>query len=386
MQKKFFLFLVFLSVFFLPALFLHGSSVHAAGYKVYGAGYNYPAPLFRASLSLSAEKSSLSAGWVKYYYTRSRLSLISTAISGLSVIGSTATITGSGAVNGIAGYTFTATIIDGSPDKMSIEVRKPDGNLYFKDPSDGSARTIAGGNFIIEFISSTWTGSGADNFASNPANWSGNVVPSEGDNVVFDNTSTKDCIWDLNMTIASLNINSGYTGTVALSSNLTVTGDITIASGTFNGSASTITVKGNWSNSGIFTPSASTVILNGANQTISGSTTFYNLFKVATSADTLYFQSSSTQKILNSLILNGADGGLLSLRGTSQGGYWYLDAQGTRSIVFADIMDLYNINSTKIITAYSVNSGNNINISFGGSECARLGDKLVIKDFWTKTC
>jgi len=57
---------------------------------------------------------------------------------------------------------------------------------------------------------------------------------------------------------------------------------MTIASGTtFNGGSATITVAGNWSNSGTFTSGSSTVIFNGASgiQTISksGGETFYNI-------------------------------------------------------------------------------------------------------------
>jgi len=69
----------------------------------------------------------------------------------------------------------------------------------------------------------TWTGSGTDNLASNPANWSGNTKPQYGDNVVFDGTSTKDCTWDLTVSLASLSINTGYTGKVTLSSSSTLT-------------------------------------------------------------------------------------------------------------------------------------------------------------------
>ncbi len=68
----------------------------------------------------------------------------------------------------------------------------------------------------------TWTGGGADNLASNPANWSGNSVPQYGDDVLFDSTS-KDCTWDISVTLASLNIKSGYTGKVTKISGITLT-------------------------------------------------------------------------------------------------------------------------------------------------------------------
>ena len=62
-----------------------------------------------------------------------------------------------------------------------------------------------------------------------------------------------------------------------------ITGNITIASGTTldaSGSNYGISLAGNWSNSGTFTPQNGTVTFNGsAAQTISGTNTFYNLIE-----------------------------------------------------------------------------------------------------------
>ena len=78
----------------------------------------------------------------------------------------------------------------------------------------------------------TWTGGGADNLVSNPANWSGGIVPQNGDEVVFDATSSKDCTWDIYVVPASLTLDSGYTGAVTLNLDLTVTGNVIISGGT----------------------------------------------------------------------------------------------------------------------------------------------------------
>ena len=80
----------------------------------------------------------------------------------------------------------------------------------------------------------TWSGGGADNLASNTANWSGNALPQDGDDVVFDSTSTKDCTWDIYVTPLSLTLDAAYTGTITLNRELTVTGDAVITGGTFN--------------------------------------------------------------------------------------------------------------------------------------------------------
>jgi len=57
-------------------------------------------------------------------------------------------------------------------------------------------------------------------------------VPKDGDDVVFDGTSTKDCTWDIYIMPASLTLDSGYSGAVTLNMDLTVTGNVIISGGT----------------------------------------------------------------------------------------------------------------------------------------------------------
>jgi hypothetical protein len=169
-----------------------------------------------------------------------------------------------------------------------------------------------------------WTGGGTDNLASNPDNWSRSIVPQNGDDVAFDSTSTKDCAWDISVAPTIFSLNSGYTGTVTLNTDLEITGNLTITEGALNlndknlnvdgyirinsngnlyTTSSTITLKGDWINRGNFVSGTSTVMLNGTNQTIYGNNTFYNLIKAVTSADTLYFEAGSIQTIINNLTL-----------------------------------------------------------------------------------
>ncbi len=112
---------------------------------VSGAAYNYPgAPGFRASLSLGVNASSLGTSWLKYSYQRMLFS--STSITGMSAAGGTATVTGVGKVNNIAGCSFTATVIDGSPDKMGIVIT-PGGacTTSYSAPS----QAISSGNYSV---------------------------------------------------------------------------------------------------------------------------------------------------------------------------------------------------------------------------------------------
>jgi hypothetical protein len=109
----------------------------------------------------------------------------------------------------------------------------------------------------------------------------------------------------------NLTINdSGQTAT--LGGITTVNKALTISSGELNTNASNnygLTVKGDWSNSGTFTPNSGLVTFNGlSNQTISGPNNFFNL--AITGGDrTVYFQSGVPQTIL----ANGS----LTLAGTS---------------------------------------------------------------------
>ncbi|MBI5409475.1 MAG: hypothetical protein HZA14_08925 [Nitrospirae bacterium] len=118
---------------------------------VSGSGYNYPEPNYRANMSMNVNSSSPGTSWLRYYYTKNRLNLVSSSITGVSGAGWTATITGVGTVvkttNGVTtttpGCTFTARVTEGGPDAFGIEIRKPDGTPYYSD----GLRTVSGGNY-----------------------------------------------------------------------------------------------------------------------------------------------------------------------------------------------------------------------------------------------
>jgi hypothetical protein len=288
----------------------------------------------------------------------------------------------------------------------------------------GTVTLSSGSNLnIVKTIK--WTGNALNNDenASNPDNWSGGVVPQNGDNIVFDDTTQRNCTWDIDSKPGFLSL-IGYTGSITLSKPLAVSGSLIINSGTLSlnnynldvdghirigsdgtldASSSpfvTITIKGDWVKYGNFIPGFSTVSLAGINQTLYGSTTFYNLIKIVTTAesDSLYFEAGETQAIINNLTLQGADGNLLLLRSTKDGQLspeWYIDPQGTRNISFADVKDMYNRNYTIVIfvpASNVVNSGNNSGLSFSGSECVCLpplwqgGVSGGFENDWRATC
>lgn len=162
------------------------------------------------------------------------------------------------------------------------------------------------------------------------------------------------------------------TGNVTLEDNLNLSGNLTIETGgTLNTSASDfdITLAGNWTNNGTFTPQEGTVTLNGTGQSINGDNTFFNLSKVATGTDTLTFEANMTQTITNSWTAQGNSIiNLLSLVSSIPATQWMIDPQGGRNILHLNVTDSNNINATQIkaggATANIMDSGNNTGWDF----------------------
>ncbi|MDA8240480.1 MAG: PKD domain-containing protein [Nitrospiraceae bacterium] len=77
--------------------------------------------------------------------------------------------------------------------------------------------------FSSPAYSATWNGGGADDLASTPENWTGSLLPSAADTILFDGTSSKGCTWDFSETFIALAINGDYAGTVTIDPNSTLT-------------------------------------------------------------------------------------------------------------------------------------------------------------------
>ncbi len=104
--------------------------------RVTGTASNSPeTAIYRASLTVDVTGGNSPVGSLRYYYGRLRLNLVSQQIDSLSVAGTTATITGAGAVNGTPGHTFVTTVNAGSPDSFGIQIRRPNGSILFSAPS-----------------------------------------------------------------------------------------------------------------------------------------------------------------------------------------------------------------------------------------------------------
>jgi hypothetical protein len=122
----------------------------------------------------------------------------------------------------------------------------------------------------------TWVGGGVDTNWSTAANWSTNSVPTTTDIVVFDGTTTTNAIIDAGFggTVAGVQINSGYTGSITPNRSLTVNGDFVMATGTggtFLGSANVIDINGNFTMSnGTFWASSATTSISGSFRPMGG--------------------------------------------------------------------------------------------------------------------
>jgi hypothetical protein len=153
---------------------------------------------------------------------------------------------------------------------------------------------------------------------------------------------------------------SGATIDFSIYSPFIIQNQFILSSGTFTAPA-VMSVSTNFAHTGgTFNHNNGTVILDGtADQIISGSTTFYNLIKSDSASDVLKFTDGTTQTILGNLTLKGAKGSLLSLRSTTGGAQWGIDAQGSRDLQYLDVQDGNNINGNLMSATNSVDSGNN---------------------------
>ena len=119
----------------------------ASSFKISGGAYFCPEiSTYKASFSTDVTGPSLPSGWLKYYYGRTRMNFVSTGITDASISGNTVTISGTGSINNVPGYTFTATATNGTPDRFGIVIRKPDGSTHY---SAGPFNTT-GGDLILQ--------------------------------------------------------------------------------------------------------------------------------------------------------------------------------------------------------------------------------------------
>lgn len=197
---------------------------------------------------------------------------------------------------------------------------------------------------------------------------------------------------------------NGVGGTFQLGDNLTLgaTRALTVTNGTFDAnnhnvdcgsvSSSNSNVRsilmgsGTWTvrNSGTawttatatnltFNAGTSTLVLADTNnRTINTNVTFYNLSCVVATARTLTFTDGTAPGASNSLTLQGASGQLLTLAGSSTGG-WSIGVPSTQSLGYLSVSRSTATGNTAAAGLTSTDGGNNTNWTFGSSSAIGLG-------------
>jgi len=219
-------------------------------------------------------------------------------------------------------------------------------------------------------IIGNWTNSGTLNAGTSTVNFkaaSGTQTLNSG------GAASADAFYDLTHNAA---------GTVQLNSNaVLVNENFTNSSGTFNANSLNMTVDNNWDNAATFTPGTGTVTLGGTNQTVLGSTSFYNFSKVVSSGGpyTLFFDSSGTQDFTGSLTMQGNASDNLDIRSTTGGTYADIALTPGRpqSINDVDVQDsdagTSPAQETLVGRGNSNNSGHNMNWTFGNTTITWTG-------------
>ncbi len=167
---------------------------------------------------------------------------------------------------------------------------------------------------------------------------------------------------------------------------ITINGNLS-NSGSYTASSATTTVAADFSNSGTFTAAGGTVLLNGINQNITGTTTFFNLTKTVATADTLFFSVGSTTTVTGSATLQGASGQPLSLLSITPGSRWNFNigSSATKSFSFLNVIDSDASGSAaakKPLIAQpsnSTDSGNNVDW-FGLPSISVIKSSTLISD------
>jgi len=134
----------------------------------------------------------------------------------------------------------------------------------------------------------TWDGGGLTNNWSDGDNWSAGSPPASGDDVIFDATSSKECIVDITPPTVTLSILASFTGTVTGAAKMGVA-SWSQAGGIFAGGAGSVSVAGAMTLSGgVFTAPGTASVYVGGNVTVSGGTAYQG-------SGTVYVAGSYTQ-------------------------------------------------------------------------------------------
>lgn len=230
-----------------------------------------------------------------------------------------------------------------------------------------------GGKIAFTYTSKSYNGTvtaygGSDSAGDNDLRRAGAGTVYDNGALTVDNNSKASTRQTRLPASSYTNFTLSNTGQVTLAGNVSATGNVSIGSGTtLIPSTYTLNVGGNFSNSGTFTAGTSTVNFNtvGTTSTVSGSTTFYNL-SCTTTGKNITFTAGTTQTVSNTFTLTGSSGSYITLRSSSNGSYWNINPQSTRSVSYVDVKDSNNTNVTALTATNTIDSGHNNNWTITG--------------------
>jgi transposase-like protein len=177
------------------------------------------------------------------------------------------------------------------------------------------------------------------------------------------------------------------------SADVTILTDLTIGSDRILSAYSgTLTLLGDLINLGTFVPNSGTVALAAleqTSQTITGSTSFYNLNFSSQKNRVLRIGAGDTVGIVSggTLAATGSScSGMAVFRSTVPGSEYFLNNQGAVSLTYADVEDM-TASGNQTILDNSVNSGHNSGLSFGPSACLGVSEteEATAQSFQRKT-
>ncbi len=213
----------------------------------------------------------------------------------------------------------------------------------------------------------TWGGGGSTNNWTECANWVGGVCPNSGDDIVFNTTSTKDSTIDASATstVASISINTGYTGTLVQQRDMTITGSFSQAAGTFLEQTYSLSISSGYSmTGGTIYAGVSTTTLSGASSSFTQSAGTFNAsstkavhFNTSASGQSTSFSCVGTFPGVVSIGITGSDNFTLGSGCTAS------TSPTTSTAANVIVSGTLNFGSAVSVGYFSVNSGGAVTMS-----------------------